>query len=164
MAKKKVAKKKVAKKAKTPAKKKSASKAAKAEAARMFAMASIIQSMRESQESREADAKAALRELAPKLFVNCVAKVHVEYNGEGDSGDIEYVAYIDINDDDIPHALSHDDEERLKNAIWPFVPSGFENNEGGFGHIYIDLKNNSVLCEHSERIIETNDSAKEFTF
>lgn len=161
-----MAKKKAAKKAKKPAKKKPASKAARAKAARMrdFDIARIIQSMREGQESREADAKAALRELAPKLFLNCVAKVHVEYNGEGDSGDIEHVAYIDINDNDVPHALSEEDEERLKNAIWPFVPSGFENNEGGFGNIYIDVKNNSVLCEHSERIIETSDSSKEFTF
>ena len=131
---------------------------------RDFDIARIIQSMREGQENREADAKATFRELAPKLFLNCVAKVHVEYNGEGDSGDIEHVAYIDINDNDVPHALSEEDEERLKNAIWPFVPSGFENNEGGFGNIYIDVKNNSVLCEHSERIIETNDSSKEFTF
>jgi hypothetical protein len=161
-----VAKKKAAKKAKKAVKKKPASKAASAEAARMrdFDIARIIQSMREGQESREADAKVILRELAPKLFLNCVAKVHVEYNGEGDSGDIEHVAYIDINDNDVPHALSEEDEERLKNAIWPFVPSGFENNEGGFGNIYIDVKNNSVLCEHSERIIETNDSSKEFKF
>ncbi len=161
-----MAKKKAAKKAKKAVKKKPASKAASAEAARMrdFDIARIIQSMREGQESREADAKVILRELAPKLFLNCVAKVHVEYNGEGDSGDIEHVAYIDINDNDVPHALSEEDEERLKNAIWPFVPSGFENNEGGFGNIYIDVKNNSVLCEHSERIIETNDSSKEFKF
>lgn len=161
-----MAKKKAAKKAKKAVKKKPASKAARTAAAkrRDFDIARIIQSMREGQESREADAKAALRELAPKLFLNCVAKVHVEYNGEGDSGDIEHVAYIDINDNDVPHALSEEDEERLKNAIWPFVPSGFENNEGGFGNIYIDVKNNSVLCEHSERIIETSDSSKEFTF
>jgi hypothetical protein len=159
-----VAKKKIAKKAKKAAKKKPASKAARAEAARMFAMASIIQSMRESQESREADAKAALRELAPKLFLNGVAKVHIEYNGEGDSGDIEHISYIDINDNDVTPMLVYDDEARLKNAIWPFVPAGFENNEGGFGNIYIDVKNNSMLCEHSERVIETHDSSKEFTF
>lgn len=161
-----MAKKKAAKKAKKAVKKKPASKAARTAAAkrRDFDIARIIQSMREGQENREADAKAVLRDLAPKLFLNCVAKVHVEYDGEGDSGDIEHISYIDINDEDVPHALSEEDEERLKSAIWPFVPAGFENNEGGFGNIYIDVKNNSVLCEHSERIIETNDSSKEFTF
>jgi hypothetical protein len=172
-----VAKKKAKKKAAKKVAKKKAKKAAKAVTGVMVSSGGvvaaltgdksihdIIRRINEERANSEEKAKDTFRELAPKLFLNCVAKVHVEYDGEGDSGDIQHIAYIDINDNDVPHALSEDDEERLKSAIWPFVPSGFENNEGGFGNIYIDLKNNSVLCEHSERIIETNDSSKEFKF
>lgn len=165
MAKKKVAKKKVAKKAKKTVKKKLTSTAVDKNAVEaMASVVRIMQRMRENQKNREEEAKAVFKELAPKLFLNGVAKVHVEYNGEGDSGDIEHIAYLDTNDDSVDSGLPEGDEERLKNAIWPFVPAGFENNEGGFGNVDIDLTTNLVLCEHSERVTETHESSTEFTF
>lgn len=129
-----------------------------------FDIKKIMQTMREEQSAREEEAKVILGELAPKLFLNSVAKVYVEYDGIGDSGDIEYVSYRDINDESVKSGLDDAEEKKLRNAVWPFIPSGFENNDGGFGNIEIDLKTKAAVCNHSQRYTETTDSSREFTF
>jgi hypothetical protein len=61
---------------------------------------------------------------------------------------------------EIPEAL----KSELENCAWEFVPSGFENNEGGYGVLTVDIAEHKIHLEHSERIIETNDTEEEFEF
>ena len=60
----------------------------------------------------------------------------------------------------IPEALKNE----LEHCAWEFVPSGFENNEGGSGVLTVDIVEHKMYLEHSERVVETNDTEEEFEF
>jgi hypothetical protein len=61
---------------------------------------------------------------------------------------------------EIPETL----KSELEHCAWEFIPSGFENNEGGYGVLTVDIVEHKMYLEHSERIIETNDTEEEFEF
>ena len=91
-----------------------------------------------------------------------VSKVHISYSGGGDDGciddytahtinsegnevsnlDIELSSFADTFDDYIYNLLS--------NAIeWDWV-----NNEGGWGELVIDIENENIEINHSQRHVE----------
>lgn len=172
-----MAKKKAKKKAAKKVAKKKAKKAAKAVTGVMVSSGGlvtaltgdksihdIIRRINEERAVREEKAKKTLKELAAELFIQGVATVEITYNGEGDSGDIDYIAYLDIAGQSLPSARTDSVDEKLKDIAWVFIPSGFENNEGGYGTVRIDLQKNLVQCSHSQRVVETEDSEQEFEF
>lgn len=110
----------------------------------------IIAQIKKSSEEREAANKEMLRELCDELFLIGVKSVEVGYNGEGDSGNTTYVTYDKINDDKVPQEL----ENRLKDLVWALLPSGFENNDGGFGQATLNVAEKRIKIEHNTRYIE----------
>lgn len=116
-------------------------------------------------EAREQQRRAALpgrkAELLAALRAAGITSVSVEYNGEGDSGQV----------DDI---LAHRGDTKIKAAAtilstgrslsdeiddfaWELLDvyhGGFENNDGGQGQITIDVAAGTVTLDHNDRVTE----------
>jgi len=118
-----------------------------------------------TEEARLETAKAALkREIIPRLKKWGVAKVQCEYCGYGDSGAIDHIAYLDAQGQPVNMDLVRPaSDPEIENVLYEFLPSGFENNEGGQGDVTIDVAAGTVKLEHQENYTETNDSTREFT-
>jgi hypothetical protein len=147
-----MAKKKAVKKvAKKPAKKKAKTPTFKA----------IMDTFLTHRDADKAKAADKLRRLCDGLTAATgVKKITYRYSGEGDSGSMDDVDFYPTPRVEIPEAL----KSELENCAWEFVPSGFENNEGGYGVLTVDIAEHKIHLEHSERIIETNDTEEEFEF
>jgi len=52
--------------------------------------------------------------------------------------------------------------EQLENCVYAFLPSGFENNDGGQGTLTIDTRTAKVTIQHQENYTESRDSTREF--
>jgi hypothetical protein len=122
----------------------------------------IMRKIEESAAKEKAERHTALKTICEELFMLGVRSVTASYNGEGDSGDVEYVAYNRAAGSTEP--LPPDIDRRVKDIIWRLLPSGFENNSGGFGEVTIDVITHKYKCEHSQRSDETFDSTEEFDF
>jgi hypothetical protein len=116
------------------------------------------------EQARLERAKAKLRaEVLPALRSYRVATVEAAYSGYGDSGAIDGVQYRDVAGErvdrtTIPQPLV----EQLETCIYEFLPSGFENNDGGQGTLTIDTQTAKVTIQHQENYTETRDSTREF--
>lgn len=147
-----MAKKKAVKKvAKKPAKKK----------AKTPTFKEIMDTFLAHKDAGKAKAAEKLRRLCDGLAASTgIKKITYEYSGEGDSGSMTDVIFYPTPRVEIPETLKNE----LENCAWEFIPSGFENNEGGFGVLTVDIAAHKLYLEHSERIIETNDTEEEFEF
>jgi hypothetical protein len=128
-------------------------------------IADFIARYHQHEQARLETAKAKLRaEIFPRLKQWGVAKVKAEYSGYGDSGCINHIAYLDSQDQpvnmDLVRAASDPEIERV---LYEFLPSGFENNDGGQGDVMIDVQSGTVKLDHQENYTETKDSSQEFT-
>jgi len=98
----------------------------------------------------------------------------IRYDGEGDSGQIEaIVAYSAGNgeiDLDVAFVGQKADAQapNLRDALdqlaWDCLAAfhdGFENNEGGYGEISIDVASGVITIDHNERITEVSNTVTE---
>lgn len=86
-----------------------------------------------------------------------IKKVVVEYDGSGDSGEVNSVTFYDKKDvehDDVPEGL----EEAVSDFIYDALPGGWEINSGSFGTATIDCTTMKVHFDHNDRI-ETSEEA-----
>ena len=100
------------------------------------------------------------KELLQKLDGLGVTNVDVEYDGSGDSGSVESVtatgrglgATAEIT---LPEELRQACDDA---AVECLEEKGIDwyNNDGGFGHFYIDVVAKTCKLEHEERVNETN--------
>jgi hypothetical protein len=99
-----------------------------------------------------------------KLKDKNLTKITVSYSGGGDDGCIDdYTAYH-LNDEGeevyIPHdqisLLSFSDtmEDYVYELLSQTIDWDWVNNDGGYGELNIDLENESVSINHSQRVIE----------
>jgi len=110
---------------------------------------------------KQAEAIAKIRRICDGLAATTGIKtITYEYSGEGDSGAMHDVTYTPKPKIAIPEAL----QGQLETCAWEFIPAGFENNEGGYGTLTIDIAKHKISIAHSERIVETNDTEEEFDF
>ena len=96
----------------------------------------------------------ARAELLAELRALGVRGVSAEYDGYGDSGNIEGLVMQ-------PEAVALEpySETRLSDFLWGMAyhqNPGFENNEGAFGEIKWDLKSDKINVTHNARYTETN--------
>jgi hypothetical protein len=101
--------------------------------------------------------------ICPELFLIGCVKCHVSYSGEGDSGGVDHISYVDINDVciiEVPQKLL----DAMETAVCYLLPGGFENNDGGYGEITIDIQNKKVKLEHNERVVDVEVSEQNFTY
>ena len=118
----------------------------------------------QTEQARLERAKSKLRtEILPALAQHRVANIEAAYSGYGDSGAIDGTQFRDpagqrIDRAKIPSAIL----EQLENAIYEFLPSGFEINDGGQGTLTLDARTAKVTIQHQENYTETRDSTREF--
>jgi hypothetical protein len=114
-----------------------------------------------------------------KMLCDPLARIGVtavtwHYDGSCDSGDIDSLYFCTAE-----NTLSEKEfRERckqltpaerkviadadLRNAAWPFLPLGFEINDGSFGDVTLDTATRRVRVENNERRTETIYSAQEY--
>ena len=88
-----------------------------------------------------------------------VTKIEVQYEGYGDSGNIEDVV---VTPDTI--SLSEELRRRVEDFGWDFayaLSPGFENNEGGYGELTWALEADKIAVSHSNRYVETDTTEHE---
>ena len=109
-----------------------------------------------------------------------IHKVTVDYDGSGDSGQIESIEAWDARNEKIPLpsaskiqlASENPDhppaEQNLEAAVetlaWDYleIHYGWENNDGAFGTFVFNVADRTVTLEHDERYTEVNTTSHEF--
>jgi hypothetical protein len=112
--------------------------------------------------------------LLKALAARRIATVEITYDGEGDSGQIQDIVAVDIGNARVPldrqvtTALSDGKEPTLSEAIDDFAwtvlqeyHGGFENNDGGYGTIAIDVAKGIVTLDHNDRYTDVVNSTTE---
>ena len=82
-----------------------------------------------------------------------LAFVRVEYDGCGDSGQVEEVAYLDSQ----KKVITIDDQslhEAVEEYVYSILPGGWEINEGSEGTVEIDVAAGKTHVCHSQRVEE----------
>jgi len=117
--------------------------------------AQMLEAQRSAAEQRVVTRAALLTELRALGMT----KIEVQYEGYGDSGNVEDVV---VTPDTI--TLTEDLRRRVEDFGWDFayaLSPGFENNEGGYGELTWVLKTDKIDVSHSNRYIETNTTEHE---
>jgi rhodanese-related sulfurtransferase len=107
-----------------------------------------------------------------------IARVEIDYDGEGDTGQIADIWAVDAADHpvslDRPITVALDPDkpaiacdslhEALDAFAWLLLAeyhNGYENNDGGFGTIVIDVAKNSTTIDHNDRITDVVNTTTE---
>ena len=123
-------------------------------------------------EQRRASLVAKKTPVVAALAKLGIATVTAVYDGEGDSGQIDSITAHgadgterplegDILVGDQPPEAIH---EALDAFFWDCLTAyhdGFENNDGGYGEITIDVATASVTIEHNQRFTDIDSSSQE---
>ncbi len=126
-------------------------------------------------EARLPTYKAALLRLLRRAKVD---EAIIEYDGEGDDGQIDSVTLLDAMGTCLPdkplsaraqqtfsdlHLFKDTLHGALEAFAWELLAihhSGFENNEGAYGTIKIDVAEQTVEIVHSARIVDVYTNRK----
>ena len=117
--------------------------------------AQMLGSKRRAAEQRVETRAALLTELRALGMTS----IEVQYEGYGDSGNVEDVV---VKPDAI--TLTEELRRRVEDFGWDFayaLSPGFENNEGGYGELTWSLEADKIDVSHSNRYIETNTTEHE---
>ncbi|MEM8572712.1 MAG: DUF6878 family protein [Pseudomonadota bacterium] len=105
---------------------------------------------------REAALKTARAELIAALRALGVTEVIADYEGYGDSGNVEDLT---LQPNDV--TLNEDLSRKLEDFAWSVAYNqhpGFENNEGGYGTLTWDITADSITLDHADRFVEYSHS------
>ena len=110
-----------------------------------------------------------------------IHRVTIDYDGSGDSGQIEGIEAWDAANEKIPLpssrkvqlASENPDqpvgdiglEAAVEELAWDYLydnHSGWENNDGAFGTFVFNVPGRTITLEHNERYTELNTSTHEF--
>ena len=106
-----------------------------------------------------------------------IHRVTVDYDGSGDSGQIDVIEGWDANDERIPlpmEAKLHlptdpgqpvSLESAVEDLAWNYLESlygGWENNDGACGIFVFDVPAQTITLEHNERFTDVNTFKHEF--
>ena len=100
-------------------------------------------------ENRKVAVKAERSYFLAELRKLGVTSLHGEYDGYGDSGNVEDIGTFP------KITMDHDFEARLQDFIWSVAYNlypGFENNCGGLGTVTWDITKDKIDVEHGERV------------
>ena len=108
---------------------------------------------------RDAENKEVRAALLAQLRALGVTEVMAEYEGYGDSGNVEDIT-LQPTEIAIPSQLS----SQLDDFAWAFAYQQhpcFENNEGGYGSLTWDLAKDSIDLDHADRFVDSTHSYHE---
>ena len=108
---------------------------------------------------RETTLKASRVELLAQLRALGISEVTAEYEGYGDSGNVEDVN-VQPAEVKLPEALVTAVGDFAWSLAYHYHP-GFENNEGGYGTLTWDIARDSITLDHSDRYVECTHSFDE---
>lgn len=83
-----------------------------------------------------------------------VTLLEVQYEGYGDSGNVE-----DVTPTPTEIKLESEVNRRVEDFAWDFAYAlnpGFENNEGGYGSLEWNLETDKITISHSNRYVESD--------
>jgi len=99
-----------------------------------------------------------LPEASRQLKAAGVARVHVDYDGCGDSGQIESVVYVDAAGESLnPAGQVTLTEDQLIDLFYDLTQArhpGWENNDGAFGEFEWNLETDTLNHTHNDRYTE----------
>jgi hypothetical protein len=112
-------------------------------------------------EKQRNSVNAWLAKYALVLTGDGVKRVHVDYCGSGDSGQIDHITYFDKKDKEVENPFGSEvmskSFEELCYAI--LDARGWDvNNEGSQGHFDWNLKADSLVHHHEVNIVSTEDT------
>ena len=119
----------------------------------------FAETMANWQAEREAANKAARGALLAQLRALGITQVTAEYEGYGDSGNIE-----DVTVQPVGIGLPDDLSTKVGDFAWAVAYDqhpGFENNEGGYGTLTWDIVADSITLDHADRYVESTHSYSE---
>lgn len=80
-----------------------------------------------------------------------LATIRVEYDGYGDSGQIEGIEYLRKNGKPLAGLNSNNLNALVQEYVLLVLPSGWENDTGAFGTIEIDVASRKAHVVHNGR-------------
>jgi len=102
-----------------------------------------------------------------------VDSIYIEFSGSGDSGDVDDVLFQRKGEDISSMIETKIDEgsvELFKDIAWQIINEKVDavgdwvNNEGGFGHLEIDVYKKTYDLTYSQRTTEDYDWSDEYLF
>lgn len=97
--------------------------------------------------------------LLPQIEALGATRLVVPYNGHGDEGTVEPpVAYASDTELALPVALA----KAIQAAAQLLLPSGYENNAGGFGELELDVAERKITRDHNWRIEDVECEMEEY--
>ncbi len=84
-----------------------------------------------------------------------VQTVEFEYSGSGDSGDTMSLILMDKTGAVIEDYCNEKDQDiirGLEDRLYDFVPCGYENNEGGYGTVTLDVVKMFIKNDHYDYV------------
>lgn len=142
-------------------------------------MTSYLEKINKEREIRLTQAKKLLNEICEILSKVKITSIEIKYDGCSDSGCVqEILFFIDSEqyEGELPKNTFHplDDFSRegkgflniegiLEEIAYEFIPYGWEIDEGGFGHMIINVKEKVVSHEHNQHYLETEQTTQEHT-
>jgi hypothetical protein len=113
-------------------------------------------SLGEYYRERLESARQRLPEIARQLREAGVVQVLIEYDGCGDSGQIEYVQFLDAEGQALSGGITIP-EAALMDAVYDLTEArhpGWENNDGAFGKYEWNLATGELEHVHNERFTD----------
>lgn len=139
-------------------------------------MSDPVKSWMEQRNEQKQEAKTILLSLVPRFKAAGVAYVVAYYNGEGDSGQIEEICFFgpDTDQDTVYAARSQGDIDgptmgevsltdptddnaktvHLDAFFDQFTPDGYEDNDGGFGAVILDVEAAKIRVNSASRFTD----------
>jgi hypothetical protein len=104
------------------------------------------------------NARKHLPEAARRLKAAGVRSVHIDYDGCGDSGQIESIGYLDQEGESIdPCGKVSMTEDQLMDLFYDLIEArhpGWENNDGAFGELEWNLIDDTLRHTHNDRFTD----------
>jgi hypothetical protein len=120
-----------------------------------------VQEAKERKEKTRLERKALVKDLRALG----IATAQAEYDGSGDSGDIQSVEFLDAANQGVK--LSDEVEKRFSDVVMDALCTthgGWEINDGAYGTFTLDVGTGKAKLDHNERYTETNNSEDELDF
>jgi hypothetical protein len=106
-------------------------------------------------------AKREMKEFLSRTFsLYAVDTITVDYDGSGDSGEIQDVRFEAVGAEIVIPDPAY--KEKIMGFCYELLPGGWEINEGSYGTLVIHCKTMHVEHTHNERVESVETSETEF--
>lgn len=120
-----------------------------------------LQNYRDKQRKIVWEQQPRLKELLTSLNI---ARAKADYDGCGDSGQIERIYYFDAADNELKGLVDAATEESIESLLYALLEmrhGGWENNDGAFGSFDWNVTANTLEHVHNDRYTEVDTSTYE---